>query len=67
MNPFGVLGFATAVCGYLALAVTAEVNDVGVRPVATHSAQAPTLAVDVAIVRVAIAMLRSARWPSSSP
>ncbi len=53
---FGVLGFATAVCGYFALAVSAGVTDVGVRAVAARPAAAASLAVSVAGVRLVLAL-----------
>lgn len=54
---FGVVGFATAVCGYLALAVSAGVTDAGVRAVAARPASAAALAVGVASVRLMVALL----------
>lgn len=54
-SAFGVLGFATAICGYLALAVSAGVGDAGARAVARHPESAAALAVGVTAVRIAIA------------
>lgn len=52
---FGALGFAGAVCGYLALAISAGVADAGAKAVAQRPAAAAALAVGVTTVRVAIA------------
>ena len=54
---FGVIGFATALFGYLALAVTAGFNDVGSREVARRPHEAATIATSVILVRVALAFV----------
>lgn len=53
---FGIIGFATAVYSYLGLAVTAGFNDVGAREVASRPNEAANTAVNVSIVRFAIAL-----------
>jgi O-antigen/teichoic acid export membrane protein/SAM-dependent methyltransferase len=56
---FGMIGFATAVWAYLALAVTAGFNDIGAREVARRPQDAPAVAVSVALVRLALAVAAS--------
>jgi O-antigen/teichoic acid export membrane protein len=54
---FGIIGFATALFGYLALAVTAGFNDIGAREVARHPERASDIAVNVILVRIALALI----------
>ncbi len=54
---FGIIGLATAVYSYLALAVTAGFNDVGGREVASRPNKAADTAVNVIFVRFAVALL----------
>lgn len=54
---FGIIGFATAVYSYLALAVTAGFNDVGAREVASRPNKAADTAVNVIFVRFAVALI----------
>jgi O-antigen/teichoic acid export membrane protein len=54
---FGIIGFATAVYSYLALAVTAGFNDVGAREVASRPTKAADTAVNVIFVRFAVALI----------
>ena len=54
---FGIIGLATAVYSYLALAVTAGFNDVGAREVASRPNKAADTAVNVIFVRFAVALL----------
>ena len=54
---FGIIGFATAVYGYLALAVSAGFNDIGARDVARNPAAAATTVVNVVTVRFAVAAI----------
>lgn len=52
---FGTLGFATALCGYLALAVNAGLGEVGAREVARNRHRAGALYVAVVAARLALA------------
>jgi O-antigen/teichoic acid export membrane protein len=54
---FGIIGFAIAVYSYLALAVTAGFNDVGAREVARRPNKAADTAVNVILVRFALALI----------
>ncbi len=54
---FGIIGFATAVYSYLALAVTAGFNDIGAREVARRPNKAAATAVNVILVRFALALI----------
>ena len=54
---FGIIGFATAVYSYLALAVTAGFNDVGAREVASRPHKAADMAVSVSFVRLIVALI----------
>lgn len=54
---FGIIGFATAVYSYLALAVTAGFNDIGAREVASRPNKAADTAVNVIFVRFALALI----------
>lgn len=54
---FGIIGFATAVYSYLGLAVTAGFNDVGAREVASRPNEAANTAVNVSVVRMAVALI----------
>jgi len=53
---FGIIGLATAVYSYFALAVTAGFNDVGAREVASRPNKAADTAVNVIFVRFAVAL-----------
>ncbi len=53
---FGAIGFATAVCGYLSIAVLAGFNDVGAREVARRPSEAPTLAAGAMAMRLLLAI-----------
>jgi O-antigen/teichoic acid export membrane protein len=52
---FGIIGFAAALFGYLALTVTAGFNDIGAREVARRPREASSIAASVIIVRLALA------------
>jgi O-antigen/teichoic acid export membrane protein len=52
---FGIIGFATAICGYLSIAVSAGFNDVGAREIARRPAEAAAIAGGVTVVRVLLA------------
>ncbi len=54
---FGIIGFATAVYSYLALAVTAGFNDIGAREVASRPNKAADTAINVIFVRFALALI----------
>ncbi len=54
---FGIIGFATAVYSYLALAVTAGFNDIGSREVASRPNKAANTAVNIILVRFALALI----------
>ncbi len=54
---FGIIGFATAFYSYLGLAVTAGFNDVGAREVASRPNEAANTAVNVSVVRFAVALI----------
>ena len=54
---FGIIGLATAVYSYLALAVTAGFNDVGARETASRPDKAAVTAVNVIFVRSALALI----------
>ncbi|MEO5588626.1 MAG: flippase [Gemmatimonadaceae bacterium] len=54
---FGIIGLATAVYSYLALAVTAGFNDVGAREVASRPNKAADTAVSVIFVRFVVALI----------
>lgn len=51
---FGVLGFATAVCSYFALAVTGGLSDIGAREVAHHRTEARRIYTGVLAVRLVL-------------
>ncbi len=53
---FGVIGFATAMCAFLALTV-ASVDDLGSREVALRPHAAGTIAVNMILVRLGVALL----------
>ncbi len=53
---FGIIGFATAICAYLALTV-ASTDDLGSREVALRPQAAGTIAVNVVLVRLGVALL----------
>jgi O-antigen/teichoic acid export membrane protein len=52
---FGIIGFATALFGYLGLAVTAGFNDIGAREVARRPQRAAAIAFNVISVKIALA------------
>lgn len=52
---FGVIGFATAVCAYLAIALKAGFGPVGAREVARHPDQITPLSAGVMVLRLALA------------
>ena len=52
---FGVIGFATAVCSYFAIALKAGFNPVGAREVARHPSQIAPVASGVIVLRLALA------------
>ena len=52
---FGIVGFATALFGYLSLAVTAGFNDIGSREVARRPRDASSIAANVIAVRLIMA------------
>ncbi len=52
---FGIIGFAAALFGYLALTVTGGFNDIGAREVARRPREASSIAASVIIVRLALA------------
>lgn len=54
---FGIIGFAVALFGYLALAVTAGFNDIGSREVARRPYEASSIAVSVIIMRLVLASI----------
>lgn len=54
---FGIIGFVTALFGYLALTVTAGFNDVGSREIARRPHEAPSIAASVIIVRLLLAFI----------
>lgn len=56
-SAFGILGFATAIAGYPAIAVRAGFDEIGTREVALEPAEAPTIALSVIAVRVLAAVL----------
>ena len=53
---FGILGFALAFTGYIALAVDGGFNAVGAREVARRPADAASLAASIVVVRLLLAM-----------
>lgn len=53
---FGVIGFAVALCGYLAIAVSAGFNSLGAREVARRPEAARAIAGGTILVRLALAM-----------
>ncbi len=53
---FGIVGFATAVAGYFALAVTAGFNEIGAREVARRPERVAALAEAVIVIRLALAV-----------
>lgn len=53
---FGVIGFAAAICGYLALAVNSGLQEVGTRAVARDPARASAMYSSVATTRLLIAV-----------
>ncbi len=64
---FGILGFASALCGYFALAVGGGLNDLAARDVARHPAGAAgiyrlVLAVRAPLALGALALLVAAAW-----
>lgn len=56
---FGIIGFATALWAYIALAVTAGFNDIGAREIARRPREAPAIAASVTLVRLALAVVAS--------
>ncbi len=52
---FGIIGFAAALFGYLALTVTGGFNDIGAREVARRPREASSIAASVIIVKLALA------------
>jgi len=53
---FGIIGFATAICAYLAITV-ASTDDLGSREIALRPHAAGTIAVNVVLVRLGMALL----------
>ncbi len=69
---FGIIGFAAALFGYLALAVTAGFNDIGSREVARRPREASSIAASVIIIRLALAFIAliiigAAAWSLNKP
>lgn len=69
---FGIVGFATAVAGYLALAVNSGLHDVGVREIARARDRAAEIYLTVAAVRLALAvaalaLLAAVAWSLPTP
>jgi O-antigen/teichoic acid export membrane protein len=54
---FGTIGFATALCGYLSIAVSAGFGDVGAREIARRPREVSVIAASVMLVRVLMACL----------
>lgn len=54
---FGILGFATALCGYLSLGVNAGFDTIGAREVARRPHAASGIAASVILVRLALAFI----------
>ncbi len=54
---FGVVGFASALCGYLALSVSAGFNELGAREVARQPEKAASIAAGVVLVRLVLSTL----------
>ena len=54
---FGTVAFATALCAYLSVAVSAGFNDIGAREVARRPHEASTIAASVLVLRLLLAVV----------